>query len=199
MNIPRRLAAALLPLLVMIGANGCMSLTPKSDPTRHFTLSPVAEPDTTTAAIPGLNVLIRDVDIPEYLNRSNLVLRRSTDEVQVLEFDRWAEPLEAGIARALAGNLSRLLGTSAVHTSPRHSAAVQVRVALTVDAFEPVGDRVLLAAHWELLDGEDRKLAGEAWSGAAAITERRVVAMNRALADLSGALARHIGATVSSP
>ena len=49
--------------------------------------------------------------IPGYLDRLQIVTRDANDEVAVAMYDRWAEPLENGIAQVLADNLGAHVGS----------------------------------------------------------------------------------------
>lgn len=103
---------ALAALLVF---NGCVNLEPTPDPTRNFKLSSMAIG--TQPPIPSLALVIQPVSVPDYLKRSNIVLRKAQGELTFSEFDRWAEPVENGIARVIAENLTSLLNTRFIRTS----------------------------------------------------------------------------------
>jgi uncharacterized lipoprotein YmbA len=187
--IIHRLKSPLLSLAIVAGlGSGCMS--PKPDPTRHFTLSATAKKAASTT---DLKLLVREVEIPEYLNRSSLVIRKSATEVVVSEYDRWAEPLESGITRVLATNLSALLGSPTVYGSPQFEANADYRVLVTIRAFEPTGDRILLSASWRVLNREDRELAAGIGDYPRAIsagsTEQSISGMSSALAELAAEIA----------
>ena len=76
-----------------IAAAACSS-TPAS---RFYALEAIDSGEATA------NPLRRSVDlllgpwvVPEYLNRSEITIDRTDGRVEVADFDRWAEPLEAG-------------------------------------------------------------------------------------------------------
>jgi uncharacterized lipoprotein YmbA len=56
--------------------------------------------------------------MPEYLNRSQMVMRGSGAEIIVDDFNRWAEPLDDSIHRVLASNLDVLLESVVVVAYP---------------------------------------------------------------------------------
>jgi len=93
----------------------CVNLEPTPDPTRNFKLSSLAigvQPP-----MPSLALVIQPVSVPDYLKRSQIVLRKEQGELTFSEFDRWAEPVENGIARVLAENLTSLLNSRFIRTS----------------------------------------------------------------------------------
>ena len=92
------------------------------------------------------------MDIPAYLAKTNLVTIKGGMEVQYAATERWAEPLDQGLARAVAEDLSRnsriraygfLPGASPVE----HSYEVWIRV----ERFEGNDNgEVVLRARWSV-------------------------------------------------
>ena len=75
---------------------------------RYFSLSPMDSgyrPDTDEAVWLGLGPL----RMPEYLNRSQIVTRGAGMEMQVDEYNRWAEPLKVSIHRVVSNDVDYLL------------------------------------------------------------------------------------------
>src|ERR1700730_16479807 len=104
----------------------------------------------------GTTVFVRRVEVPAYLVRLSIVTMRGGGEADYAETARWAEPLDQGVARAVAENLNRRSGITAIGFSPAsppgpHRYDVQIRL----DRFEGTenGD-VVLAAHWEVLTAD---------------------------------------------
>ena len=91
------------------------------------------------APAPGSNVsiFVGPVTIPEEVDRAPLVLRRGPNQVEILDQERWAEPLKSAIPRVLAEGLMRELGTSRVFAARQGaSQPVDYRVAVEVRRFE---------------------------------------------------------------
>lgn len=109
-----------LLLAAVVGAfSGCVNLDPTPDPTRHFTLAALASerPNPNVKPSPGMALLVQPVAAPDYLKRSNVVLRKNADELIFAEYDRWAESVEKGIARAVAENLTAMFHSRFIRTS----------------------------------------------------------------------------------
>ena len=102
---PARLLAAALFAAVLLAA-GCLG----SAKTRYFLLSPTATTmagATTPAAEP---VVIRNCQLPDYLNRTEMIMRKGQNEVVIRDFDSWAQAPEKMIRLILRENLARILG-----------------------------------------------------------------------------------------
>lgn len=186
-----RIAPQLLSIASLLVLSGCVELglggvTP---PSRLYLLAALAEPASRSDG-PGLGV--GPIRLARYLDRPQIVTRGPGPRIEVAEFDRWAEPLEESVARVLAENLSRQLGTDRVQRHPfRSGRAVELAVEVDVTRFdgEP-GGAVVLEAWWRLR-GEDALLQ----RGSRIVEEAQgpgfdalAAAMSRALATLS----RHI-------
>jgi uncharacterized lipoprotein YmbA len=107
MKTPRPLAAAALRwfILCLAGAlAGCNVVPPpQEDPTRYFILSGV--PASAAPAQGSLRIGVRTVRLAGYLNRREMVVRAGANEVEFRDYRRWAEPLDAGIARVVRSAL----------------------------------------------------------------------------------------------
>lgn len=103
----RPLTAALLAATLLAAtllAAGCLG----SANTRYFLLSPTTWP-TATAPAAGL-VVIRSCQLPDYLNRTEMIMRKGQNEVVIRDFDSWAQAPEKMIRLILRENLARILG-----------------------------------------------------------------------------------------
>ena len=165
---------------------------------RFYTLSSTAAP----AAGPPMNVkvIVGPIAIPATVDRPEFVTSRGSNGVDVDAFNRWAEPLNDGIARVVAGNLEVLLGGATVAVSPLANFAPTYRVTLRVQRFESVlHESVLVDAVWVVR----RESGGEARSGHTLARETvsspgfdaLAEAHSRALATISADIAAAIRAT----
>jgi uncharacterized lipoprotein YmbA len=77
------------------------------------------------------------------------VVKASPNRVELDEFARWAGPLDDSIARAVAGNLSQLLGTPRVATASARELGPDYLVSIDVQRFDSLpGEAVYLEAFW---------------------------------------------------
>jgi uncharacterized protein len=131
-------------------AVGCGS-APSS---RFYTLS--AAP-TTTASPSSLSVAVGPVSIPAVVDRPQIVVSTGPNQVRLEEFNRWASPLQNGIARVVAENLVAMLGTPRVTLSSQVlSAEADYRAAIEVQSFESApGEAAVLDAVWTVRRAKD--------------------------------------------
>ena len=93
-------------LVLAVGAAACLG--PRPDPSTFYVLSAAATPAETVRPL-NAKVGLGPVSLPDYLDRSELVTRLSDNQLAVSATERWAEPFEASLLRALGSNLDRLL------------------------------------------------------------------------------------------
>lgn len=93
-------------LAITIAASflGCLGVGQPSPAIRYWVLS--ALPGVPEIAERDRSVAVGPVELPAQLDRSNVVLLESANRLMVLPLDHWGEPLERGIARVLAENLT---------------------------------------------------------------------------------------------
>jgi hypothetical protein len=186
----------LMAALMFLGVVGCAS----TEPARFYTLSPL--PGTQApAAKPCLTLGLGPVNLPQYLDRPQIVTQTSAHEMKLGDFDQWAEPLEKTFARTLGENLSAFLCVEAVLEYPwKGSERVDYQVTVTVGRFHGMPDNsALLQAQWTVAKGDSEKTVAKRQSsiripvdgsGYAAL----VAAQSRALEKLSGEIAAEIKA-----
>jgi uncharacterized lipoprotein YmbA len=200
-------AVVLLPLL----AAGCVSIgkTVQSD---FYVLSSLADPagaETVDELPKGITVGVRETNLPQVLDRPQIVTQTSQNEIRFSEVDRWGEPLEDGVTRVLSENLSFLVPTQNIFVLPTRAVLEfdrvvnfeVIRFAYSADGF------VLLVARWTLFEGDgETVLAQKAASIREPVTMddpehlsygRIVAGMSQALASLSREIATAIQSTSS--
>ena len=140
-----------LTVLILCALGACA----RTRPTHHYLLGTL--PDTaaqvkTVGASSSPTMRIVRVELPDYLDRSQIVTRSGKNEVELGEFQRWAEPLKIQIARVLAENLSVLVpGAPAVEDPVSAATTVARRVRVRVRRFEGrLGGEMLLDATWNI-------------------------------------------------
>jgi uncharacterized lipoprotein YmbA len=198
-----RLETAAFLLVVVALLTGCGT----SAPTKFYTLSAAAPGDFALAAhTPGTSrmvVGVGTVDIPDYLDRPQIVTRTSRHQLVLSECDLWGGSLKADVNRVLLENLGRILPPDRFQVvAIKRGVPVDYRVAVTITRFDTVPeDGAVLHAQWAL-SGKDGKCDGSFRT--TRLTERvmtgdidgSVAAMSRALAKLSTEIAAQIETTV---
>lgn len=147
MSVPAHRSLVAATLLVLAA---CAS----SPQPRFYTLEPVA----TATGGPALTgrVSVGPVAIPAAVDRPQFVTGAGQNRVDVDEFDRWAEPLQDGVARVVANNLATLLGTPEVAAEPLANFQPDWRVTIRIQRFESVpGQSAVIEAVWVVRRGAD--------------------------------------------
>lgn len=138
------------------------------------------------------------VELPEYLDRPQIVTRISSNELYLSEFNRWVESLEENFSSVLAENLSVLLSTDKVLVYPWiGSIEVKRQVRVNVLQFDSLpGGEVLLKVLWGLKDEDGKYLSSIKKSSFSTPAGKgypeMVEAMNRVLGDFSREVANEI-------
>ena len=183
--------------LAGVAASGCGALRPQPDPTKFYVLTAVSRPAEAPATdFRDVVVGLGPLTLPSYLDRDRVIRRVDENRVELLEYERWAEPLQASIQRILALDLGRTLGTEEVLSYPwLLTQRVDFTVTMKILRFEPTSHQTTeLRANWSIRDGATRELlvardsvlsvpAADPSMGAA------VSAMSRALGELSQEIA----------
>lgn len=200
-----RLAAVFLLAVALFGLGGCFSSTPA---TRLYLLTPMTDatadannkvPATAAPVVKPVSLVIREVRVPQYLDRPQIVTRGSGQRLLISEYDQWGGNLREDLTRILSENLGRVLGSDRVVAAP-YSMAWQpdYRIDVEVLRFERDAEgQVRLSARWRLMAGRDAVLLASpeaAFSVAPADSSYSslVAAMSSAYADLARAIADSI-------
>jgi len=182
----------------LVFAAGCST----SPPTRFYVLSNLQQsPQPPISARQDIAVGVGPVELPDYLDRPQIVTRTGQNELNLAEFDKWGETLKDNANQVLAENLALLLPSKKVHTYPwKRSTALDYQVVVKITRFDHTeGGETALHARWNILSGdgntellsrETRYVDHPDGPGYAAT----VAAMNRALAQFS----RDVANTISS-
>ena len=177
---------------------GCSS-TPV---TRSYVLSAtVAAPVAAGTSAAPVTVVIKNLALPQYLDRSQIVIRGGGHRIQIVENELWAGNLRQDMTRVLVENLGRLLASDRVVAAP-YSVPLQpdYRVEVEVLRFERGSDaRVALVARWWLTRASDGVLLAspsETYLGSPLVAdtpfEALVASMSAVYAELAQAIARGI-------
>ena len=146
MNI-RSLIVGMATLFLLVQALGCA----RSPQVNFYTLATMS-PEVAAPAPPLHGVAVGPVTLPELVDRPQLVLRVDANRVEIIETDRWAEPLKIEIPRLLAENLAHLLSPVRVSTIDQsESRYAEFRVLVDIQRFETVpGEGVKIDALWSV-------------------------------------------------
>ncbi len=139
----RNLVPVLLGVLLITGCG-------TTSPSHFYTLSPGTLTEVAPALPANVSVAVGPVWMPEVVDRPQMVLSTGANSVVLDEFNRWASPLPANVARVIVADLVRLLGTSRVAVYPQGPILdPDYRVELVVLRFESApGDAAIIDTLW---------------------------------------------------
>jgi uncharacterized protein len=169
--------------------NGCST----GPPTRLYVLTSLSR----AASVPPatgrreISIGIGPVELPQYVNRPQIVTGQQSSELQSAASAQWAEPLQDGFTRVLAENLSLLLATDRVAIFPWKTFAPEYQVVVEVTHFlGQTGGEVSLVALWSILSKDGRealvsKKSSSRESTGSSEYEALAAAMSRTVAALS--------------
>ena len=147
------LSVGFIALLV----SGCGSSTPS----RFYTLTSLksAEPMRQPAG-EKIKTIVRigPVDIPDYLDKPQIVTRTGQNELSIAEFDRWGGSLRNDVSRVLIENLSSIFIAGGVTVVPwKQFAPGAYRVPLTITRLDVTpGGSLYLKAQFSIIDKDGR-------------------------------------------
>ena len=177
----------------LVALAACSVFTPRPDPSRFFTLTPIADPGNASAPLRNRVLGIGPITLPQYLDRPELVTRVGPNEVRQATFDFWAGSLQKQFSTTLAQNLQGLLSPSSIVPYPWYSGSPP-DLAVEVDVLElerGTDGQAHLAARWRIRKGaamvraEESKLARPT----AEDPTSTVAALSELLGQLSGEIA----------
>jgi uncharacterized lipoprotein YmbA len=181
--------------LLLLTLTACSVLQPVKDTATQHLLEALVPDRTLTAARPA--IAVGRPSLPGYLDSLQLVTR-SAGKLMVSKLDLWGEPLDSGISRVIASNLSRLTGSMNIQpvesfTSLDYTTLLELKIA----QFEPdAANQMVLQGTWKLqpvTGGEARthffRLLIPVPPDPTSL-RARVTAMNQALEQLSRQIAR---------
>ena len=187
-------------LIAILG--GCIAGGP-SQPSRFYTLAPLDDAKAAAQKEAGeqcIAIGVGPVEIPEYLNRAQIVTRKSANELKLAEFDRWAEPLNDNFTRVLSENLSDLCVEPVMIFPWRAPIRIDFKVEMGVIRFDgKLGENVTLIVLWGIFgEGGDKLVVAKRSVYVEPLTDSTfevlVAAKSRAVSKLSRDIADEINA-----
>lgn len=150
-----------LTRILVFSMNCCLAVGCASTPTHFYVLESVHDDaKITEKSDRNVTVGLGPVEIPQLLDRSQIVTKDLNNQVSLAEFNQWGEPLDANITQVLAGNLTAMRDNMIIRPYPWSAFGdVDYRIVVRVLKFEPDPERVvILQADWTIFDNGDRRV-----------------------------------------
>ncbi len=181
---------------------GCTFIGGTQQPTKNYVLNSLYSEEIETQTVADLNdigILVGPIRMALYLDRADIVIRDSQNQIRLAEFSQWAGPLQENFSRVLAENLSVLLATHSVGIFPGTRAMLfDFNVTVNITRFDGIpGEKADLRARWGILDKNRKQMLFEKHSLLSQPTEADslealIAAESRTVADLSREIAEAI-------
>ena len=143
-------------LLILILAGGLLFACQSSPKKNYYLLTGPVAANTNSSNITTL-IGIGPVEVADYLNRLHIIYQTDSNSVIVAENDYWAEPLDKGIARVIALNLTQHNGARSFVTFPWRSDSIpHYSLRLNIESLSRTASEASLEVTWELFDNTAR-------------------------------------------
>jgi uncharacterized lipoprotein YmbA len=151
-------------LVVFLFMGGCTLLGGGTyHPSKNYVLSSMysqEQPPQPIADLSDIGILVGPIRMAMYLDRSDVVIRNSQNEIEIADFASWAGPLPENFSRVLAENLSLWLNTKKVAIFPGTKLAFyDYSIGVNVTRFDGrPGGKAHLRARWVILDKKRKNM-----------------------------------------
>jgi len=136
--------------------SACLGGGSQAPSRRYYVLNSLHTVDNPHQPIADLKeavVVIGPLTLTQVLDRPQIIIRQSDNEIRVSDLDRWAEPLNENLARVVVDNLAILISSGRViRFPPPRSLPVDYQVIMEVTRFDgKPGEKAVLRARWAIL------------------------------------------------
>ncbi|MDD5561708.1 MAG: PqiC family protein [Candidatus Omnitrophica bacterium] len=154
----------------------------------------------------GKITIIGPVSIPQYQDRPQIVTQDDKGMLDIAQFDRWGEPLDAGIARLIIEDLNLMLPEGTFEMFPCNFAIpLDYQVIVSILQLESnLKKDLLLVAQWSIIDTESRSMLFTKRSDLIQPVEPHnysglADALSKAVASLSSQIAENLSLLANQP
>ena len=182
-------------LFVIFLGHGCIIPESNHVAPDFYLLSDLALPSEQSPHDTELTFYLREIELPRYLKEPRMVIRPSEHTIQFRESERWGEPLEDGISRAVSLNIQNQVSKSQFSIFPnRRKEGLDWDLSISFSSFELIGQEVVVVAKWEA-----KKKGAELITGSfvqkteinqSDSVDQEISALNHSLLELSSELTR---------
>jgi uncharacterized lipoprotein YmbA len=174
---------------LLSGCIGSRSATP------DYHLLTARAPVNTAPSQSGVSIGVGPVHIAQFLDRPQIVTHSGGGTLQLNDSQRWAEPLEQGIQRALLQNFAALIGAETRNFPWRQNLTPDYAVRIDVTDLDRLGNgSALLEVSWVLEDLKNARVLKTQQEQLRATLGSGGNALAEAYSDLLAQLAQRIAA-----
>ena len=127
---------------------------------RYYLIDPTPVTGSGDSPNHTLSIEITDLNIPQYLERFQIVTRDTDNRLLLSENNQWGENLRKNLMRTLSQNLAGRLATVDIGTPLNPSSSPpDYRIHVYISKFERDNDGIVkLSARWQISGGEEQVL-----------------------------------------
>jgi len=185
----------LLPLLAAAAVAGCAGAPPPAPHLHSLAVEAPQGPARESSAERGYQAVIAQVAVPESVDRPQLIVQ-SSGGVELIEGERWTEPLKRAIPRLLAADLmQRLDGVTVWSMAGAGPARPDARISVEINRFvSQLGRESVIEALWLVRAGEVERSGRTVartpvqGNGYDALVEAHRTGLDKVSADIAAAL-----------
>lgn len=157
MKINKNIISNMLSLAVAAVLTASCGIGRSPDSSFYSLVSSASSPYSEKADFADLTVVIKNVVLPSYLNRPQIVLREADGtKMNISELNRWAGNLSDNIKSVLAEDMSVILNGASVKPLMFGDRDYKYSVSLEINRFDTFTDgRVELVAWWNINYGQN--------------------------------------------
>ncbi len=180
-------------LFVIVLGQGCIIPESNHVAPNFYLLSDLALPVEQTPHDTELTFYLREIELPRYLKEPRMVIRPSEHTIKFRESERWGEPLEDGISRAVSLNIQNQVSKSQFSIFPnRRKEGLAWDLSISFSSFELIGQEVVVVAKWEAKKKGEELITGsfvqKTVINQSDSVDQEITTLNHALFELSSKL-----------
>lgn len=131
----------------------------QQSPHKQYYLLSATTAHTNQAAVITQTVGLGPIEVAEYLQRSQLIVNRDANSLQMATNAYWGEPLEKGITRVLSINLMNQQSNRLIELFPWRSDSVPpISIRLQIHELQIINGNAVINASWKLIDTQSKKM-----------------------------------------
>lgn len=153
---------ALLALALVL--NSCLGGPSQTPATRFYVLNGIYSAEYVNRPQPvmvldkNVTLGIGPIKLSQVLDRPQIIIRTSKNEIRVADLERWAAPLNENITNVLTDNLTTLLSTGSILKFPwKITVPIEYQIILEITRFDGMpGGNADLRSRWGILGKNGR-------------------------------------------
>ena len=148
-------------IIILFLLSSCFS--GRSKPSNFYNLVPIENNNIKIKTKKDLTIGIEPILVAKYLDRSEIItIKENETELNISDFNRWAEPLSNSIQRVIINNLSNYMINSTIMPTNTYKKAYDYTIFVYITKFEgKFNDKVYLESWYFIYDKNGKNIINE--------------------------------------